>query len=85
MEAVEKWCLETKLHVNPKKTEMVRFTKRYKLGLEMRKVKLFHEELHLSDNAKYLGVYLDSKLSMNEHVRQLYNGPQEQWFLEPGG
>ena len=38
----------------------------------MRKVKLFNKELHLSDNAKYLGVYLDSKLSMNEHVKQLY-------------
>ena len=80
MEAVEKWCSETELHVNPKKTEMVRFTKRYKLGLEMKKVTLFNEELHLSDNAKYLGVYLDSKLSMNEHVKQLYKkGTKSLW------
>ena len=55
-----------------KKTEMVRFTKRYKIGLEMNIVKLFDEELHLSDNSKYLGVYLDSKLNMNEHVKQVH-------------
>ena len=72
MTIVEQWCTITELHVNPKKTEMVRFTKKYKIGLEMKKVKLFNEELHLSDNVKYLGVHLDSKLSMNEHVKQLY-------------
>ena len=49
-------CKETELHVNPKKTEMVRFITKYKLGLEMKKVKLFEEELKLSNNVKYLGI-----------------------------
>ena len=72
LKIVETWCNETGLYVNPEKTELVRFTKRTKKDLKMCKIKLFGEELKLTRSVKYLGIYLDTKLSMLEHINQTY-------------
>ena len=72
LKIVQTWCNETGLHINPEKTELVRFTKKTKKDLKMHKIKLFDEELKLKKSVKYLGIYLDQKLSILEHINQMY-------------
>lgn len=95
MKILKTWCLETGLHVNPKKTQMMRFTRRTKKGMEMKPLKLFGEVLTLEkDYIKYLGVYLDPKLSMKSHIEEVYKKAvkslwatrrmvQQSWGLTP--
>lgn len=71
MKKVESWCTRNGLHVNPSKTSMMRFTNlRSENKIKMKSIKLFGENLKLVDEFKYLGVYLDPKLSMNRHVEE---------------
>jgi len=46
LRGVERWCRDKTLSVNPSKTEMILFTRRYKP--EQQKAIYFHEELKLS-------------------------------------
>ena len=48
LHGVEKWCLDNKLSVNPIKTEMVLFTRRYKAE-QLKTVTFFDEPLRLSN------------------------------------
>lgn len=73
MKTVEHWCTRTGLSVNPGKTEMVRFTRRKTAGLKSIPIKLYDTVLHLSDEVKYLGVWLDNKLSMSSHITKSCN------------
>ncbi len=66
---VQEWCTEQSLSVNPQKTEMVLFTKKRKFE-GFRAPYLYGVQLHLSKEAKYLGVILDSKLLWNSHLEQ---------------
>ncbi|XP_047998147.1 uncharacterized protein LOC125235592 [Leguminivora glycinivorella] len=66
---VERWCREFDLSVNPTKTEMVMFTNKRSLG-NFTKPKLFQAELNLTEEVKYLGLTLDSKLSWNNHINK---------------
>ena len=56
------------LTVNPEKAEAVLFTRKYNtkpvIGL-----KLFDKEIRASNEAKYLGVILDSKLNWSSHLK----------------
>lgn len=64
---VVSWCEETGLAINPSKTELVLFTKkRITRGLILPKVN--GTTLKLSDEVKFLGVKLDSKLSWTPNV-----------------
>lgn len=72
MRIVEKWCLEAGLKVNPEKSQLVRFTRKTK-NIGLQKIILFGKEMPLSKTVKYLGVILDSKLSMNAHLENLKN------------
>ena len=67
LKGVEKWCRERRLSVNPGKTEMVLFTKRYKIE-GMKPIIFYNQELACSKQVKYLGVILDSKLNWKAHV-----------------
>ena len=69
LHSVESWCRRSKLDVNPVKTEVVLFTrKRTRVGYVP--LTLNGQQLLLSEKVKYLGVYLDSKLSWAVHVQE---------------
>ena len=69
---IEKWCRGHKLSVNPGKTEMVLFTHKRKVD-KFKPIRLFGKELSRSDQVKYLGVILDSKLTWKAHLESKYN------------
>ena len=68
VKGIEEWCTSHQLAVNPNKTEMVLFTRRYKIG-QMTRITFYQQELteylHAMgiEQVKYLGVILDTKLN----------------------
>ena len=72
IQKIERWCREHGLSVNPKKTEMVLFTRKRKLD-GFKPIHVFGEELNRSNEVKYLGVILDSKLTWQAHLENKYN------------
>jgi len=67
LKGIEKWCFNHQLSVNPSKTEMVLFTRKYKIEM-MKNIIFYQQELTCSKQVKYLGVILDSKLNWKVHV-----------------
>jgi len=67
VKGIEEWCISHQLAVNPNKTEMVLFTRRYKIG-QMKRITFYQQELTCVKQVKYLGVILDSKLNWKAHV-----------------
>ena len=69
-----KWLLANKISLNCSKTELIFF---YKPGHPIPNfnfnIKLNGHKLHPSTHIKYLGIYLDSTLSGNEHCKILAN------------
>ncbi|XP_065359422.1 uncharacterized protein LOC135953441 [Calliphora vicina] len=70
LSTLSQWSTASGLGVNPGKTELVLFSRRYKIP-PFPLPRLNGVELKLSDSAKYLGIILDSKLSwsLNIHAR----------------
>ena len=64
---VDRWCVENGLTVNPTKTKLVPFTNKRKLQ-KLNLPKLNGTRLRLDNQAKFLDVILDKKLSWNQHV-----------------
>ena len=65
---VENWCTEVGLTVHPDKSETVIFTKNRNLtGFENSRI--FGREIALKNEAKYLGIMLDSKLNWSKHIQ----------------
>ena len=62
LHAVEAWCDELGLSINPDRTGLVVFTRRRKL-LGFFEPHLFGRNLHPSMSVKYLGMILDSRLT----------------------
>ena len=69
---VETWCDDNGLSVNPTKTELVLFTKKRNVQ-DFYEPKLYGNNIQLKNQAKYLGVILDSKLSWKNHVELKVN------------
>ena len=68
LKRIEKWCVDHGLSVNPKKTEMVLFTRK-RILTGMRPILFFGKELTRTDQVKHLGIVLDSKLTWKEHLQ----------------
>lgn len=66
---ITEWAEENGLGVNPEKTVLVLFTRRYKIP-SFRPPKVRGQTLTLSQEAKYLGVILDAKLSWKRNVEE---------------
>jgi ribonuclease HI len=63
------WCVKEGLSVNPTKTIVVPFTRRHAPTFEA--LRLNGIQIELSNEAKYLGVLLDKKLSWNPHLTKM--------------
>lgn len=71
MEIIEEWCRETGLTVNPAKTCLMRFTRKTaERFIRLTPIRIFGQEIELVEEVKYLGVHLDSKLQMNNHIKR---------------
>jgi len=60
------------LSVNPRKTAIVPFTNKRKLD-NLIEPTLFGEQIEFSNQVKYLGIILDSKLTWNAHIDYITN------------
>lgn len=69
---VEKWCIETELRINPKKSTIVLFTKS-RSRENLTKPTLFGELVDFSNEVKFLGITLDDKLRWNSHLDKVIN------------
>ena len=72
LKVVDTWCQTTGLSVNPGKTDVVIFTRRYKWSTT-RTLIIKGQRLEISKRAKYLGVILDNKLTWKEHFENKCN------------
>jgi len=62
------WCSEVGPNLNPAKTVIVPFTRRYKLQ-RLRQIRLSGCIVATSKEVKYLGVTFDSRLNFGPHVK----------------
>jgi hypothetical protein len=67
LKSIEQWCEDHSLSVNPRKTEMVLFTRKRKLP-ELKPPELLKTKLNFSTEVKYLGITFDKKLTWNSHL-----------------
>lgn len=76
MSVICDWAKENGLGINPEKTELVLFTRKYKIET-FRLPMIGDTQLKLSDRAKFLGIILDSKLNwklnVDERIKKAYN------------
>ena len=63
------WALDQELQFSSKKTEIILFT--HKRNLDLGSLSLNGTKLELSEEAKLLGVTLDSKLTWKPHITVL--------------
>ena len=66
-----KWLLANKISLNCSKTELIIFKSNRNKDTFKFKIKINGHKILPSDNIKYLGVYLDSDLSGNQHCKIL--------------
>ena len=69
LKELTRWVEENGLGVNPNKTELVLFTRKYKVP-DFKLPKMDGRTLALSKETKYLGIILDSKLSWKRNVEE---------------
>ena len=69
LQDISEWARSTGLDINAEKTDMVLFTRRYKIP-RWYPPKIDSRVLTLKSHAKYLGVILDSKLLWKQNVEE---------------
>ena len=80
---LSKWCTNNLLCINVKKTKLMLVGTRQKvstaqpLNISLNNVRI---ETVKSYNLNYLGVILDSELSMNQHLTEVHNRVQRKLF-----
>lgn len=68
LEIVRVWCTENDLAVNPDKTEIVPFTRKYKSKI-VKEITFYGKKIPYAEGVKYLGLHLDKKLNWNQHLQ----------------
>ncbi|XP_063990366.1 uncharacterized protein LOC135169352 [Diachasmimorpha longicaudata] len=63
---VQHWCTSKGLRVNPGKTEMVHFTRKRRGAVKAPSI--YNTTLEFSEEVKYLGIWLDKKLSWKKPI-----------------
>lgn len=66
---LQDYFIRWKIRINVAKTDLIIFT--HKLKVPKFTVKMFNQALKLTDNVKYLGLTLNTKLSFTKHVKQI--------------
>ncbi|XP_036320510.1 uncharacterized protein LOC118735019 [Rhagoletis pomonella] len=66
---IERWTKEKGLGVNPEKTDLVLFTRKYKIP-SLQLPAIGNKILKLGESAKYLGVVLDKKLNWAQNIQE---------------
>jgi ribonuclease HI len=70
MKIVERWCRRNGLNVNPEKSQVMRFSKG-NMTKPLNEVKLFDKAIKREKVIKYLGVWIDEKLTWRTHIENL--------------
>lgn len=63
------WAVKCGLNINPHKTELVLFTRKYKIP-KLHPPTIKGVKLNFSNEAKYLGLILDKKLNWKSNIRE---------------
>jgi len=75
----EAWCKKIGLKVNPLKTKVVVFTRKYKPE-PIEPLRLFRKELEYASTVKYLGILFDSKLNWKQNLLE----KKEKFYIHVG-
>ena len=68
---IRHWMLQNKLKLNDSKTEVIRFSSRYRNTLEFPGVTVGDTVILPRDDVRNLGMMLDSNLTMDSHIKQV--------------
>lgn len=68
---LEKFYNKWKILVNAGKTEVIVFAKKFKSIQILNPIKVHNNKINPTNNAKYLGVHLDLKLTFKQHIKQV--------------
>lgn len=66
---IQEWCCDNNLGINPNKIVIVPFTNRRKL--DFKTLALRGRTIELEKTVKYLGIYLDQKLTWNQQLENI--------------
>ncbi|XP_071574629.1 uncharacterized protein [Temnothorax nylanderi] len=69
LKIVQKWCEAKGLMVNPSKTSIMIFTRKYKPE-PIKPFKLWGKAIPFTTSVKYLGLFIDTKLSWKVHLAE---------------
>lgn len=67
LDAAVRWASSCGLELCPKKTVVMIFTNKTKLGV-LPKLKLYGKDIEFATSVKYLGINIDNKLNFNQHL-----------------
>lgn len=73
LKLVNNWCLEVKLKINTNKTEFMCFSNKQEKSIKLKPIRINGQVIRRVFEFKYLGIYLDPKLSMNSHIKKVYS------------
>jgi hypothetical protein len=68
---LERWLSEWRIAINVSKSSAILFAKTGRRIPKPRAVQLFGKQIHRVDDARYLGVTLDKRLSWSKHIYQV--------------
>jgi hypothetical protein len=71
------WCEKRKLNINALKTKLIRFTK--KLNINHIDYYINNLKIEMVSSHKHLGIYLDDKLTFNEHFDYVIAKSIKKW------